>query len=1470
MLFHNLLCEFFFPTDSYSSLCIIKADLSDGVIIHHKVPVKGDQIIIHLFPPIVDSYDRIYFYSINQLFIGGSCYCDEGHATACHITLEDDLSKNDGTRYVLVCGVDMQQTIQNRLGKLRRRREACPCSPSGTLYGLCKPFIGVTQQCPCKPNFIGMTCDKCGIGYFAYPRCITCNCDYVGSISSTCNITSGQCKCEPRYSGLKCNQCASGRFDFPFCYPCPCEKERTLPKICHSTSGKCLCLERYDGAKCTSCRKSYKNYPICHRPGCKCSKPGALDGTCNDQMQCKCRETYAGEKCDICASGFGSYPSCTACHCDPFGSKALNCNIKTGQCICKAGFAGKRCNECARSIMTYPHCNVRDRCICDVHGTRQAVKTNGRCILGYSCLCKRNVMGNRCSQCKHNSFNLSASNAGGCINCKCSEDGSFGHLSTCDEKTGQCVCKPNVEGKACDRCREGFHLMDRWNLLGCSPCNCDVGGSVSLNCNEQGNCECKKNFEGKTCNQLRKGPFFVSQYYHLMFEVEKSILAGKPVIYRYYSTEFMNFTGRGYFAFGQKQSNIKLLLNVPKTRKYLLIVRYYFKQEDETTMLVNLQSNDKETSYAAVVDFERFDITLSIPSYALVLRSDGEREFMLTKGIWNMGMSSISSFLLVDHVVIIPQEYYTGDTLQPNDIAACVAGQTQGSICMMYKYISLQHFQLLQAERGTNSRGYGNAPIKRTNIYKDPDLLQQLPIMNEMAELSREQIALTLEVSVHTTDTYYVVVTYFNPDERTYRLDMYDGHSGKRGQVEVVPCLYQFLCRLVVHHSDGMPFPFEYFSNKTSAITFLGNIRGSLAIDYVALIPASKWSADYIIPSKLCYKRGRVCLQNIEFQTPEDVIKVDPSDENPVNSLTNTVHATSERVVVFIAPTVKSVNYFLICQFYQPNLPYFFMDVKLSVQGTIKSSEIVKVPHCIANSGCRQVLLEFNAINSVLDGPVTITLKVPKAKELWIDSMFLISSSSFSQDILVPKRLELTRRFQRECLNQNTLPLLNPPEDFCMQALVTLTSEFTNKTFECNCDKRGALLLACDKIGGQCKCKRNVVGRDCSRCKTGDYNFPFCKACNCFIPGSVSADCNKYGHCKCKPNYTGWRCDRCQKKQWGFPICRACDCDASGSFSLTCRRADGQCSCLKSFSGRKCNQCEVGYFDFPDCRSCNCNPAGIRITEDSPTGCFKSDRNRCDCKQNVEGHECDVCKTYFYGLNVNNPLGCNPCNCSSFGTVRGSGPCNTETGKCLCHPNLVGKDCSTCKDGFYVVKTDHVFSCQPCQCSPGGSLHEVCDKLTGHCKCKAHITGTKCEELASGGYYLPSIWKYIFDGKNVSPRSPRGDIKGLHGTFVNSSYASVRMSFNILEQESYYLLISYALVDKKNALIDIEFTNDASFVYLTHKLKTKKLNIPVGEIVKEDNSYLVLNFSKGLWHMQSLFQETIFLNQISLSTCRTF
>lgn len=72
---------------------------------------------------------------------------------------------------------------------------------------------------------------------------------------------------------------------------------------------------------------------------------------------------------------------------------------------------------------------------------------------------------------------------------------------------------------------------------------------------------------------------------------------------------------------------------------------------------------------------------------------------------------------------------------------------------------------------------------------------------------------------------------------------------------------------------------------------------------------------------------------------------------------------------------------------------------------------------------------------------------------------------------------------------------------------------------------------------GQGICKRYNT---CTLCKLIDINKKLScfLACNCFIGGSISAECDRYGHCKCKPKYHGRKCNRCVKNHWGFPDCR--------------------------------------------------------------------------------------------------------------------------------------------------------------------------------------------------------------------------------------------------------------------------------------------------------------------------------------------
>ena len=72
-----------------------------------------------------------------------------------------------------------------------------------------------------------------------------------------------------------------------------------------------------------------------------------------------------------------------------------------------------------------------------------------------------------------------------CISgCNCSVNGTIAGQTTCDQITGQCECKSTIFGTNCDKCKLGYFKFPQNIDDKCKPCNCDLGGSVDLFCNQ--------------------------------------------------------------------------------------------------------------------------------------------------------------------------------------------------------------------------------------------------------------------------------------------------------------------------------------------------------------------------------------------------------------------------------------------------------------------------------------------------------------------------------------------------------------------------------------------------------------------------------------------------------------------------------------------------------------------------------------------------------------------------------------------------------------------------------------------------------------------------------------------------------------------------------------------------------------------------------------------------------------------------
>ncbi|NXW78589.1 LAMB3 protein, partial [Hirundo rustica] len=244
-------------------------------------------------------------------------------------------------------------------------------------------------------------------------------------------------------------------------------------------------------------------------------------------------------------------------------------------------------------------------------------------------------------------------------------------------------------------------------------------------------------------------------------------------------------------------------------------------------------------------------------------------------------------------------------------------------------------------------------------------------------------------------------------------------------------------------------------------------------------------------------------------------------------------------------------------------------------------------------------------------------------------------------------------------------------------------------------------------------------------------------------------------HCVCQHNTAGPHCERCaalfNARPWApaedsHPHeCQRCDCNGHSSschFDPELYRASGGASggvcdnCQHNTEGNNCERCKANYFRNPRrelshpeaCLPCECDPDGS-----VPGSVCDPGTGRCVCKDNVHGDRCHLCKPGFAQLAGANPAGCHRCACNALGTRQDAAPCDGDTGRCSCLPNVVGSDCGQCAAGHWGLGSGQ--GCRPCACHPRGSHSPHCNQFTGQCPCRDGFTGQTCS--AAGQQQCP-------------------------------------------------------------------------------------------------------------------------------------
>ncbi|XP_020514696.2 laminin subunit gamma-2 [Labrus bergylta] len=212
---------------------------------------------------------------------------------------------------------------------------------------------------------------------------------------------------------------------------------------------------------------------------------------------CSCPEGYEGDFCESCSAGFrrsapsdGAFSTCEPCSC-----RGGSCDPLTGDCYsadetpCSNGFY--RDPWSPRSCVK---CPCPDGVSCSLAAGSLQPRCDG---------CPTGTTGFRCDVCQEGFYGNPAGGAGvqrPCRPCQCNGHIDINVEGSCDRSSGECLkCVNNTRGRSCEECERGYYHSRASDA--CKPCNCDVQGSESAQCDDLGRCQCKTGFEGLRCHR---------------------------------------------------------------------------------------------------------------------------------------------------------------------------------------------------------------------------------------------------------------------------------------------------------------------------------------------------------------------------------------------------------------------------------------------------------------------------------------------------------------------------------------------------------------------------------------------------------------------------------------------------------------------------------------------------------------------------------------------------------------------------------------------------------------------------------------------------------------------------------------------------------------------------------------------------------------------------------------------------------
>ncbi|XP_034144339.1 laminin subunit beta-4 [Esox lucius] len=948
-------------------------------------------------------------------------------------------------------------------------------------------------------------------------------------------------------------------------------------------------------------------------------EPGMIHG------RCVCQHNTVGTNCERCQEFYNDAPwrpssqthphVCRRCNCH---GHSETCHFDMAQYQASGGVSGGVCDNC-RHDRVGPHCELcrpylyQDPrlslddpqgcipCDCDATGSLE----NGLCDpVSGRCVCKENVGGERCDRCKFGFYGLSQEDPTGCQRCTCNFLGSVLTPYPCDQQTGQCVCQSLAVGPLCDECRPGYWGLGN-TVYPCSPCNCDHGGAYSDTCSSvDGQCQCRPNMVNRRCSDPAPGYFLAGLDFYL-YEAENAA----PL---YPSSPIFRPTRRPEPRPTERPKPRPTERPKPQPTDLPACEEYYKQQGYD----VKYQNGRFVLSRRSRRSRSKRQLQTSLPLAPGSALQIVPRERTTDMPVTWTGPGFVR---VLDGVGL----RFTVDNLPESLDYQLVIRYEQESPDDWMASVRITPLSAGNGECRTDSTG---------------EKTLALPGAARVAIMDTR-------VCLNAGARYYVDITFrkqsnFNPHSSSHILIDSMGLIPTIESVQdfcsqsEVDQFQRFRCFELDSEQRILPDVCEGLIRSLSARIHNGamvcrcNLQGSHGPSCSKLGGRCDCKPNVI---------GRCCDSCAPLTYGFGPSGCAPCDCDPRGAIAELCDQVRGQ-----CPCRREVGGRRCDQC----LPGYF---GFPLCRPCECNSLAEL--CDQHTGvCRDCRKHSTGDNCerCLDG----YFGDPASREPCKPCLCPDTQSSGRFFARTCNRDSRSGSLTCDCLTGHT----GARCDACAAGFYGQLTRPGDGCRVCVCNDNADLADpdACDSVTGEClRCRHNTHGAHCQNCKPGYYGNALsqdCRECSCDRRGTEVAQCplgsrcfcdSLTGQCPCRSGVVGVLCDECADGFWnlqGGSGCQPCQCDPANSLSNHCDKVTGQCQCRAEFGGRRCDGCGENHFGNPDlqCVSCDCNMDGTdRPACDPFTG-------ECLCRVGVMGIFCDECAPgYDQAFPACTP--CHPC-----------------------------------------------------------------------------------------------------------------------------------------------------------------------------------------------------------------------------------